>query len=126
MDTVILVAHGSQRSGAFSNPKIKIITKAGQALTFAEAKVYLNGGAAPEFASSSLGDYEPLSDDDCRGLFGVVPGAGPGYVNTGKRRGGDTAGYQIFAMRGMNASFADIATNFAKSYNKVILVACRN
>ncbi|MGB7711453.1 MAG: hypothetical protein WBL95_18280 [Microcoleus sp.] len=125
MATIILVAHGSQRSGSFSNAKVKIITKAGQPLSFDDAKNYLNGGNAPEFSSSSLGDFSGLSDADCRELFGRVPGEGPGYVNTGKHRGDDMNGYQIFALRGQESSFADIGL-FAQGYDRVILVACRN
>ena len=125
METIILVAHGAQQSGAFSNPKVKIITKAGQPLSFADARAYMDGGTAPEFASSSLGSFGPLSDDDCTALFGVVPPAGPGYVFTGKRRGGDMTGYRIFALRGQEVSFAEIGI-FAQQYEKVILLACRS
>lgn len=125
MATIILVAHGNQRSGAFSNPKVKIITKSGQPLTFQEATDYLRGGNAPEFASSSLGDYGRLSDADCTALFGVVPANGPGYIDTGKRRGGDMNGYPIYALRGQDVPFLDIGL-FAAGYDKVILVACRN
>ncbi|BAY29805.1 hypothetical protein NIES2107_16490 [Nostoc carneum NIES-2107] len=124
MATIILVAHGSQRSGSFSNSKVKIITKAGTALSFQEAKDYMNGSAFPEYTSSSLGDFGGLSDTDCTALFGSVPGAGSGYINTGKRKGGDMMGYQIFALRGQNVSFAEIGI-FAQNYEKVILLACR-
>jgi hypothetical protein len=125
MTTIILVAHGEQRPGAFSNPKVKIITKAGQPLTFIDAKAYMNGGAAPEFASSSLGSFGGLSNADCTALFGVVPPAGPGFVDTGKHRGGDMAGYPIFALRGEDVSFAEVGI-FAQQYDKVILLACRS
>lgn len=125
MAKIILVAHGSQRAGSFSNSKVKIITQAGKPLSFDDAKNYLNGGQASEFPSSSLGDFSELSDPDCLELFGRVPGAEPGYVNTGKRRGNDMNGYQIFALRGQDVSFAEIGI-FAQNYERVILVACRN
>jgi hypothetical protein len=125
METIILVAHGNQKPGSFSNPKVKIITKAGQPLSFIEAKAYLNGGNSPEFASSSLGDFGRLSDVNCIDLFGSVPAAGPGFIDTGKRRGNNIAGYRIFALRGQDVTFTDIGL-FAQSYQKVILVACRS
>ena len=125
MATIILVAHGAQQQGAFSNPKVKIITKAGQPLTFSEAKDYLKGGNAPEFPSSSLGNFVRLSDADCTALFGVVPPAGPGFIDTKKRRGGDMAGYPIFALRGKDVSFAEVGI-LAQQYDKVILLACRS
>lgn len=125
MSTIILVAHGNQMQGSFSNPKVKIIAKAGEGLTFADAKAYMDGGVAAEYASSSLGSFGMLSNADCTALFGLIPTAGPGCANTGKRRGGDMRGYQILALRGTNASFAEIGV-FAQGYDKVILLACRS
>lgn len=125
--TIILVAHGSQISGSFSNPKVKIITQADQALSFDQAKEYLNGGYAPEFPSSSLGKFSGLNDADCVSLFGQRLEAGTGCVNTGKRRGNDVNGYQIFAWRGGDISLAEIGVFAQKQkYERVILVACRN
>lgn len=120
-ETVILVAHGSERSGSFSNPNIVIITKAKKPLSFAEAKEYLGGKAFPEFKSSSLGEFAGLSDGDCLALFGKAVGAGPGLVDTGEKRKGGT---RILALRGVEWSFAELGV-MAKAY-KVILVACRN
>ncbi len=124
-ETVVLLAHGNQESGAWSHPKIKIITKAQQPLSAEAVRDYLQGGTAPEFSSCSLGNFGPVSDQECQRDIRVVPGKGPGFVDTGKRRGGDMEGYRIFVLRGKSASFSDFG-KWAGNFGKVIILACRS
>lgn len=126
MKTAILVAHGARSEGIHSKPKVKIITKSYTNLTFAEAIAYMGGGKSAEYPSTSVGSFDPLSDDECKVLFGKTSkvDAGPSFIDTGKRRAGDMAGYKIFALRGQTATFDDVGL-FANAYDKVILVACR-
>lgn len=124
----ILVAHGEGNQGTFSiSSNVKTITKADVNLSFAEAKVYIkSSNAYPEFASTSFGQFGPLSDDDCRALFGVVP-TGAGIVSTKIRRGGDMAGPVVYALRGgADIAGADIK-NFmtTNSITSLVLLACR-
>src|SRR6185436_7470009 len=100
MPTMVLVAHGNRRDGGFSNPNVKTMAKSGEPVTFEDAKKYLESKGGTEYSSSSLGDFTGLTDADWRYLFGGAPGGGAGFVNTGKRKGGDTAGDQIWALRG--------------------------
>ena len=125
METIVLLAHGNASSGSFSNPKVKIITGSGQLLSDSEVRAYLGGATAPEFASSSLGSFGPVSDAECSRDLGVIPDAGPGVVDCGKRRGSAMTGYRIFVLRGMELSFAEVGL-FAQGFGKVILLACRN
>lgn len=124
-ETVILLAHGSALTGAFSNPKVKIITKAGEPLYSPDVRAYFAGGSAPEFASSSLGHFSGVEDALCQQDVGVIPGAGPGFVDSGKRRGGTMTGYRIFVLRNQDVSFAEIGI-WAQQFGKVILLACRS
>ncbi len=122
----ILVAHSSRDPGVGSNSKIKIITRAYTPLTFAQAREYMEKmGAAAEYSSVAIGDLHPLSDGDYRDLFDGPPPAGAGPVNTGKHKGGDLGGPEIFALRGVNYTFDDVV-EFAKDYTQVILLACRS
>ena len=121
---MVLVAHGSKQSGAFSNPGIRIITKADQPLIFGEAKKYLDDGQGPEFASSSLGYFKRLTDEECKFLFNKVPGAGPGLVDTGTKI--KSSGVPVFVLRGHEKiSFAELAVHTGRTAEKCILLACR-
>ncbi|OJD34074.1 uncharacterized protein BKCO1_25000146 [Diplodia corticola] len=131
-DTIVVVAHGDQRPGAFSNQNVKIITRSGQPLSFQEAIDYMEGKSSPgEFASSSLGDYYPLSDEDCKGLFhGNVPGEGPqsavGLVATGSKV--KVKNWPIFALRGdgdKKMSFVELCLAAKKEGTNVMILACR-
>jgi hypothetical protein len=124
-ETIVLLAHGNQRPGSFSNPKIKIITKSGEPLDATDVRSYLSGKSYPEFSSSSLGDFGGVDDEYCLRDLGVVPAVGPGFVDSGKRRSGDMTGYRVFVLRNQNASFAEIGV-FAQQFEKVILLACRS
>lgn len=122
--TIVVVAHGNTRSGSFSNPNIKIITKSEHTLSFDEAKSYLGGKSFPEYQSSSLGDYGMLSDSDCQAIFGKVPGKGPGLVDTGLKI--PNRQYAIYALRGEpNVSFAEMGVRAGRMKATFILVACR-
>ncbi len=125
MERVILVAHGAREEGVHSKANVVIITKAYQPLTFDAAKAYMAGGNAPEYPSTSVGDMEPLSDNDCMALFGKVP-VGNGYVDTGKRRGGDMKGYKIFALRNMGSNLDNVSQWATANDYKVILLSCRS
>lgn len=125
MKQVILVAHG-EGNPSFSIPKVKTITPANTALSFQTAKEYMDSDQAwPEYASTSFGEFSPLSDDDCRALFGKIP-KGDGIVSTGLRRGKDVGGVSIFALRvhDINAeNIMDFITT--NSITSMILLACR-
>jgi len=125
MERVILVAHGQRQEGMHSKANVVIITKAYQPLTFKEAMAYMNGGNAPEYPSTSVGDMESLSDADCMALFGKVP-AGNGFADTGKRRGGDMKGYKIFALRNAESDFEKVSQWATANDYKVILLSCRS
>lgn len=128
VNKVILVAHGEGDQGTFSIKGVTTITKAGTALSFADAKSYMtSSNAYPEYASTSFGQFGPLSDGDCTSLFGKVP-AGTGIVSTGLRRGGDMAGPLIYALRGNADIGADEITAFiaANAITSLVLLACRS
>ncbi|MNJ86404.1 hypothetical protein D3C87_38980 [compost metagenome] len=125
MERVILVAHGQRQEGVHSKPNVIIITKAYQPLSFEEAINYMKGANAPEYPSTSVGDMEPLTDANCRALFGAVP-VGTGYVFTGKRRGGDMKGYRIFALRGAESNLEQVSAWATQNDFKVILLSCRS
>ncbi|TKW57719.1 hypothetical protein CTA1_11548 [Colletotrichum tanaceti] len=55
MTTVVVIAHGNSRSGSFSNPNIKIITKANEPLSFDDARSYLGGNQLPRVRLFFLG-----------------------------------------------------------------------
>lgn len=122
METIVLLAHGSQGAGPFSHPKVKVITNAGVPLGEHEIRAFLRGAVAPEHDVSALGNFGGVSDAVCRLDLGVIPGPGPGFVDSGKRRGGAMAGHRIFVLRGMEASFAEVGA-FAQGYRNVILLA---
>lgn len=125
MKKAILVAHSSRDAGVGSNSKIKIITRAYSPLTFAAAREYMGKmGSSAEYSSVAIGTLEPLSDEDYRGLFDADPPAGDAAVNTGKRKGNDMGGPEIFALRGEDWSFDDVVA-FAEDYTSVVLLACR-
>lgn len=124
MTTIVVIAHGNSRAGSFSNPNIKIITKANELLSFDDAKSYLKGTSFPEFKSTSLGDYAMLSDADCEAILGMVPGEGPGLVDTGRKVA--IRGYPIYVLRGEpNVSFAEMGVRAGRMKATFILLACR-
>lgn len=124
METIVLLAHGHRVPGHFFHPKVKVITNAGAPLGEHETRAYLCGAVAPVYDACSMGRFEGVSDAVCRLDLGVLPGNGPGFVDSGKRRGGAMAGHRIFVLRGMEASFAEVG-EFARGYRNVILLACR-
>ena len=127
MNKVILVAHGEGGQGTFSINKVKTITPAKTDLTFSKAKEYMDSSHSwPEYASTSFGQFEPLSDQDCMGLFGKVI-KGSGIVSTGKRRGGDFGGPLIYVLRGSaDITDSDIAQFIsANGVTSLVLLACR-
>lgn len=122
--TIVVIAHGDSRPGAFSNPHIKIITKSEQPLSFADAKLYLGGTNFPTYASSSLGSYDKLSDADCRAILGKVPGPGPGLVDTGMTV--PVRGYPVYVLRGRDdVSFAEMGVLSGRMKANFVLLACR-
>lgn len=127
MNKVILVAHGEGGQGTFSIPKVKTITPAKTDLTFTKAKEYMDSSHTwPEYASTSFGQFEPLSDQDCVDLFGKVI-KGTGIVSTTKHRGGDFGAPVIYVLRGgANITSMDIS-NFisANGVTSLVLLACR-
>ncbi|KIL85160.1 hypothetical protein FAVG1_11589 [Fusarium avenaceum] len=124
MSTIVVIAHGNSRAGSFSNPRIKIITKSNEPLTFDEAKSYLRGTSFPEYQSSSLGDYGMLSDSDCLAILGKVPGKGPGLVDTGIRVA--IRNYPVYVLRGESTiSFAEMGVLAGRMNATFILLACR-
>lgn len=125
-EKIVLVAHGCAQPGAWSNDRIKIITKSGRPLTFDEAVEYIGGKSFPEFASSSLGSFAPLSDDDCRSIFGCVP-VGRGIINTGLRRGGSRTGERerVFVLREAECTFAELGVFASRNNVRIVLAACR-
>jgi len=123
METVVLLVHGEPLEGCFSNPKVRVISKSGEPLSGSEVRAYLRGASAPECASSSFGFFGGLSDAECSRDLGVIPGGGPGFVDSGKRSGGVLSGNRVFVLRGTGVTFSDIE-NFARNYRKVILLPC--
>ena len=126
MNKVILVAHGEGGKGTFSIPKAKTITPAKTDLTFTKAKEYMDSSHTwPEYASTSFGDFEALTDQNCIDLFGKVV-KGNGIVSTGKRRGGDFGGPLIYALRGNDITANDIE-HFVNSnaITSLVILACR-
>lgn len=127
MNKAILVAHGSGGHGTFSIPKVKTITPADKALYFKEAKQYMGSTTTwPEYSSTSFDTFGPLSDADCRDLFGLVP-LGTGIVSSGLRRGGDMKGALIYALKGQAINSDDVK-NFiaANNITSLVLLACRS
>lgn len=101
-------------------------------LYFDQAKAYMESDkAAPEYASTSFGEFGPLTDGNCTALFGKVPGAGPGFISTGKHKGGDLGGPEIYALRGANPgrghwTKADLTAWLDQiSATSCVLLACR-
>lgn len=128
MKRVILVAHGEGGQGTFSIKKTKTITRANTALTFTKAKEYMDSSKTwPEYASTSFGEFGPLTEAQCRSIFGKTV-AGNGIVSTGLRKGGDMAGIPIYVLKGRDdLSRADLETYITtNSITTLILLACRS
>jgi hypothetical protein len=128
MKKIILVAHGQGGAGTFSIPKVKTITPANEALAFAKAKEYINSSKTwPEYSSTSFGDYGPLSDNDCRDLFGGKIPAGEGIVSTSLHKGKDVGAPLIYALRNRNLN-RDALEQYINTNNitTLILLACRS
>ncbi|VVS95084.1 hypothetical protein [Desulfoluna spongiiphila] len=123
METIVLLVHGEASDGCFSHPKVRVIAKAGGPLSGNEVREYLRGASAPECTTSSSGSFSGLSDAQCSRDLGVIPGVGPGFVDSGRRSGGALSGNRVFVLRGTDATFWDIG-DFARSYRKVILLPC--
>ena len=125
----ILVAHGEGGQGTFSiDMRVKTITPANTALTFAKAKEYIaSSNAYSEYASTSFGEFGPVNDAQCRSLFSIAP-AGTGIVSTNIRRGGDMAGPLVYVLRGKaNIGAGDITTFMQdNSITSLVLLACRS
>lgn len=123
MEIIVLLAHGEASDGCFSHPKIRVIARAGGPLCGSEVRDYLRGASAPECATCSSGAFSGISDAECSRDLGVIPGAGPGFVDSGRRSGGALSGNRVFVLRGTTVSFHEIA-EFAQPYRKVILLPC--
>jgi len=123
METIVLLVHGDLSEGCFSHPKVRVIANSGGLLSGNEVREYLRGASAPECATSSFGSFGRVSDAECSRDLGVIPGDGPGFVDSGRRSGGALSGNRVFVLRGTDATFWDIG-DFARSYRKVILLPC--
>ncbi|MBP3367691.1 MAG: hypothetical protein J6K96_12015 [Treponema sp.] len=123
MKKIIIAAHGNSRKG-LGDPSAKTITKAEQPLSFGEAKAYMDGAFFPEYASASMSEFSPLSDADCLDLFGTVP-QGTGIVSTGKRRGNQIHGEEIFALRNQSMCLSEIGIIARREKIEVVMLACR-
>lgn len=130
-ESIVLVAHGEPQTGAFSNPKIKTITRSGELLGFDQAREYM---ASPSVfslrPSTSFGELSEVIDEDCEQLFGRVPTGlleGPllAFQDTGLRLGGRPNGFRIFVLRRRTLSFAQLGV-MASWYAEIILLACRS
>ena len=126
MKRIILVAHGEGVPNFSISNKVKTITKANQELGSNEAKDYINSDKSwPEYASTSFGEFGPLSDDDCNSIFGTIP-KGSGIVSTGLRKGKDMAAPLVYTLRGHNASKSDIERFITDNdITSMVLLACR-
>ena len=126
-EKIVLVAHGASQTDAWSVPYIVTITKAGQPLSFDEAKDYMKTGKGPQFSGTSFGEFGALSDSDCKALFGKsVPNTAE-IQDTGLRLGGTTTGSKIYALRnGAHWSFGELIVKTFGKYDKVTMLACRN
>lgn len=127
---IILVAHGEGMPGSHSNKKVCTITKAHEKLSFETAIEYMKSSkTAAEYPSVSFGKFVGLTDKDCKELFDGKTGlASSGFVFTGLRKGRDTNGMKIYALRVIAPIGLTEIVDFAdqEGYEKVILLACRN
>lgn len=85
---------------------------------------HMDGAFFPEYASASMSEFSPLSDADCLDLFGTVP-QGTGIVSTGKRRGNQIHGEEIFALRNQSMCLSEIGIIARREKIEVVMLACR-
>lgn len=127
MEYRVLVCHGRRDETVHSVDNVKIITKAYQILTFAEARKYFKEEVPKgEYASAAVGPCGTLSDQNYKDLFDKNPPAQQGFVFTGLYVKGDIGGKKIYALRNDHEISLIEISQWAQTFSgKVILVACR-
>lgn len=127
-NTIILIAHGDQRSGVLAAKNIKAHAQSGLPLSFDAALKFMNGDVTtPIFPSASVGELKGLPDDECKELFKGKVFSTKGLVETTLTvPKGEFMGSPIWCLNGeeQKTSITEISMKW-KDPKTVILLSCR-